>query len=211
MRLLGASNTFINIFNLLLLELIMNFDKHYNSEKYFFGKDAPPYIKKLLTLKNSGTVLDLGCGEGPEIVFFAQNGFDVLGVDISEVGLKKAHKLAEEKGIKVKTQKSSITNFKYERDYDIILSLNTLHFLKEADAKRAIQKMKEHTKKNGINVLNVFTNVKTTQKFAYLFRQDELKELYSDWKIIRYNEGTNKLRVGGKISGALLIAINSED
>jgi 2-polyprenyl-3-methyl-5-hydroxy-6-metoxy-1,4-benzoquinol methylase len=35
-------------------------------------------------------VLDVGCGEGRDSVFFAERGFDVTGVDIARSGLAKA-------------------------------------------------------------------------------------------------------------------------
>src|SRR5262245_44752761 len=37
-----------------------------------------------------GRTLDIGCGTGTNAVFLAERGFDVLGVDISEVAIEKA-------------------------------------------------------------------------------------------------------------------------
>ncbi len=45
--------------------------------------------------------LDLGCGEGRNAVWLAERGWQVTGVDFSEVGLAKAEKLAEERGLSV--------------------------------------------------------------------------------------------------------------
>jgi methyl halide transferase len=38
--------------------------------------------------------LDLGCGTGTNVIFLAQNGFDVTGVDLSEVAIEKARQKA---------------------------------------------------------------------------------------------------------------------
>ena len=40
--------------------------------------------------------IDLGCGSGANTVFLAQNGFDAVGVDFSEVALEKARALARQ-------------------------------------------------------------------------------------------------------------------
>jgi len=44
-------------------------------------------------------VVDLGCGEGRDSVFLAEQGHEVVGVDLSLEGLKKAQHLAERRGV----------------------------------------------------------------------------------------------------------------
>ena len=46
-----------------------------------------------------GRALDLGSGEGRNAVWLAENGWEVTAVDFSEVGLAKAAKLADERGV----------------------------------------------------------------------------------------------------------------
>src|SRR3970040_2902987 len=43
--------------------------------------------------------IDLGCGEGGVTVYLAQHGFDTVGVDFSEVGLRSARKTAARAGL----------------------------------------------------------------------------------------------------------------
>ncbi len=40
-------------------------------------------------------VLDAGCGEGKDAVFFAKNGYKVSAFDITQSGIDKAKRLAE--------------------------------------------------------------------------------------------------------------------
>ena len=42
-----------------------------------------------------GRTLEIGCGTGTNAIFLAQHGFDVLGVDISEVAVDKARAKAQ--------------------------------------------------------------------------------------------------------------------
>ena len=46
-----------------------------------------------------GTALDLACGEGRNAVWLATRGWQVTGVDFSEVGLSKAQRLAEDNSV----------------------------------------------------------------------------------------------------------------
>ncbi len=42
-----------------------------------------------------GRTLEVGCGTGTNAIFLAQHGFDVLGIDISEVAVEKARARAQ--------------------------------------------------------------------------------------------------------------------
>ena len=49
----------------------------------------------------AGRALDLACGEGRNAVWLAEQGWDVTGVDFSEVALGKAAELARARGVEV--------------------------------------------------------------------------------------------------------------
>jgi SAM-dependent methyltransferase len=49
----------------------------------------------------AGRALDLGCGEGRNAVWLAERGWEVTGVDFSEVALGKAERLAARRGVEV--------------------------------------------------------------------------------------------------------------
>jgi SAM-dependent methyltransferase len=48
--------------------------------------------------------IDLGCGSGANVVFLAERGFDVTGVDFSPVALDKARALAGARGVAERTR-----------------------------------------------------------------------------------------------------------
>jgi SAM-dependent methyltransferase len=49
-----------------------------------------------------GRALDVGCGEGADVVWLAQQGWEATGVDVSEVALLKAAAHAEDAGVEDK-------------------------------------------------------------------------------------------------------------
>lgn len=55
----------------------------------------PPEVANL----QPGRALDLACGEGRNAVWLASEGWQVTGVDFSDVGLGKAEELAVERGV----------------------------------------------------------------------------------------------------------------
>src|SRR5690606_32631020 len=48
-----------------------------------------------------GRALDVGCGEGADAIWMAQRGWEVVGVDISDVAIDRAVKVAADAGVTV--------------------------------------------------------------------------------------------------------------
>lgn len=48
-------------------------------------------------------LLDVGCGEGKDAVFFARNAYEVSAFDVSDAGIEKTRSLAEKIGVHMKT------------------------------------------------------------------------------------------------------------
>jgi SAM-dependent methyltransferase len=71
-----------------------------------------------------GHALDLACGAGRNAVWLAANGWDVVGVDFSEVGLAAARRLAEERGVEVELHEADLLGYEpAESAYDLVAIL----------------------------------------------------------------------------------------
>jgi 2-polyprenyl-3-methyl-5-hydroxy-6-metoxy-1,4-benzoquinol methylase len=75
-----------------------------------------------------GTALDVGCGEGGDLIWLAQQGWQVTGADFSANGLARAARHAEEAGVADRTdwwQVDARTFDSRGRTWDLV----TCHFL----------------------------------------------------------------------------------
>ncbi len=68
-------------------------ERYRSSEKVWSGNPNPRLVAVASELK-PGTALDVGCGEGADAIWLAQQGWSVTGVDISQVALQRAEKAA---------------------------------------------------------------------------------------------------------------------
>ncbi|MEW5896504.1 MAG: methyltransferase domain-containing protein [Nanoarchaeota archaeon] len=171
--------------------MVNTFDNRYISASCYWGL-LPNNVTKLSLKYISGKkILDLGVGEGRDALYLAKNGFEVTGVDTSKIALNK---------IKCKNiflVQSNIEQFKYPFQYNAIFCLNTLHFLRKEKINQVISSMKNNTLPNGINVIKVFTikdpsyNKKNSIVISH-FQENELKNYYTDWKIVYYKEHSTK-------------------
>ena len=85
-------------------------NQRYGSDGFAYGTEPNSFLAenaKLLT----GPVLSLAEGEGRNAVFLASLGLEVLGVDGSEVGLAKAQKLADSKGVAIRTLVADLATY----------------------------------------------------------------------------------------------------
>jgi SAM-dependent methyltransferase len=73
---------------------------------------------------NPGAALDVGCGEGRNAVWLAEQGWRVTGVDFSDVGLDKARRLADARGVDVEWVLADLRSYQpAEEAYDLAVVL----------------------------------------------------------------------------------------
>ena len=77
------------------------YDQRYAGQEYCWGKKPSAMCDKVIEIIRPSSdfhpkLLDLGCGEGRNAVYFAKHGFVVVGLDLSLPGLEKTRRYAEE-------------------------------------------------------------------------------------------------------------------
>ena len=69
-----------------------------------------------------GRALDVACGEGRNGVWLAERGWEVTGVDFSEVGLEKARELAKSRDVQARWVAADLLEYTPEpRAFDLVL------------------------------------------------------------------------------------------
>ncbi len=176
----------------------MSEEKFFFEENVFSRKDYEftfeadeELIEEILKNKKSGKVLDLGCGEAGTSLSLAKKGFEVTCIDISKTAIKNIKIEAKKRDVKLIAFVVDLEKFEFKEDYDIIIGTGIFHFIPEKDSFKLINNIMKHTKKDGLNILEVFLQGDPSQEEdseGYYFKQNELKELYSDWNILDYEE-----------------------
>lgn len=176
-------------------------DTFYRTENYVFGKEPAAFLRDHIHLLPVGRVLDIGMGEGRNAVYLAKKGFRVDGIDISEVALQKARRLARENHVSVNTINADLNGYPMKPEsYLVIVNIDFLQ-------RSFIPQLKRSLKKSGVVVYENYTvdqmrNAGGRQLHRdQLLKKGELKELFSDFEILVYRE-TND----GKDARASLIA-----
>ena len=171
------------------------YDQKYASREYYWGKKPSAICDKIIEIIRPSSdfrpkLLDLGCGEGRNAVYFAKHGFEVVGLDLSLVGLEKTKRYAKEVGTHVETIHADIVSYQLADTYDIIFSTGTLHYLPPKVRNQHFQNYKNYTSRNGINAFSAFVTkafiprAPDAEENAYLYKSGELMSYYWDWEIL---------------------------
>jgi tellurite methyltransferase len=166
------------------------YEEEYRQESYYWGVIPSQLCYRVLEMQppvKPVRLLDVGCGEGRNAVFFAKNGYCVTGVDITDSGIEKTKRLADLHRVSVNTVKADLHDFRLETDFDIIFSSGVMHYMNPESRREIIENYQEHTSEGGLNVFNVFIRkpfiapAPENEPVSYAWKSGEMFTYYTDW------------------------------
>lgn len=109
-------------------------------------------LEHILRRKGGKKVLDLGCGTGRHLLFFAQKGYEVHGLDESPEALRRAKLWLTAKGFKANLkQQSFYEKLPYEDDFfDCVVSTNAIHHGMRYEVEDTVEEAARVLKKGGL-------------------------------------------------------------
>jgi len=94
---------------------MISWDEKYGAPGHYYGTEPNDFLREHhAVIPAGGRVLCLAEGEGRNAVFLAQQGFEVVAVDQSPVGLRKAEALAAERGVRIETVVADLADYRIE-------------------------------------------------------------------------------------------------
>ncbi len=99
---------------------------HYRGQGRVWSGRANPVLVDVAGSLRPRTALDLGCGEGGDAVWLAQQGWRVTAVDVSATALDRAATLADEAGVRIDFQQHDLARTFPEGAFDLV-SAQYLH------------------------------------------------------------------------------------
>ncbi len=172
------------------------YDEDYRKEEYFWGVEPNRYCYKVLEMMppvRPLKLLDIGCGEGKDAVFFARCGYDVSAFDISEAGLEKTRRLADKARVSLRVFRADIWDYRLEETVDILYSSGVLHYIKPELRDEIMRNYKAHVNENGLAALHVFVEKPfippaPDDNYHHLWKSGQLFTYFHDWLIDECSE-----------------------
>jgi len=185
-------------------------------QKYGFENPfkPDPLVKKArVYLPRGKQLLDVGCGEGADSVFFARKGFTVTAIDRNKDYIKRFRQFCKnEKLSAISILHRDVINYRYPRKrYDVILCLLVICCMKRSEFDKMVNPLKQSVKPGGIIIMSsrnyldpemkeYLHTEKMTEphtfrwkedccKFLYFIEKNRLREVFHDFHILYYYEG----------------------
>jgi tellurite methyltransferase len=155
----------------------IKWNQRFGSEATYLGVRPSPFlsqeIDRVLRFVPGKRALDIACGEGRNSVFLAQHGFMVTALDISDVGLGKAARRAEDAGVLIDFQQVDLDIYRFTEQFDLIINFNFL-------LRGLIPETVKALSPGGLLIIDTIMEspeLLTSHNPAYLLRQGELHNI----------------------------------
>ena len=168
----------------------------YAGDGYYWGREPNEFARRIVRFLSRAPerrrlrAVDVGAGEGRDAVFFTGHGLDVLAVDVAPNSLKKAKKLAGEKGVDLSVEQADINSMRLSWKFDLVYSIGVLQYLFPENRVEQIEQFQEYTVPGGIHALFVFVDhpelpvAPDWGNDEYLYAPEELPGYYAGWECL---------------------------
>lgn len=120
----------------------------YESSKAYFL----PYIERFVSVSEGFRVLEIGCGEGGNLLPFAELGCVVTGMDLAEKKIENARAFFEERGQSGSFFRDNVINstlYLEQNQFDLILVHDVIEHIEPEDKMVFFSQLKLYLKKGG--------------------------------------------------------------
>jgi SAM-dependent methyltransferase len=101
-----------------------HWNRRYSDAQLVWTSEPNRFLVAEAGLLSPGRALDAACGEGRNAVWLAERGWDVTGVDFSDVGLEKARGLAKARGVHAHWDVADLNDYTPEMEgFDLVIML----------------------------------------------------------------------------------------
>ncbi len=187
--------------------------KHKTTWNHIFQKEGQVFtephedmasIVEILKKRGAEKILDLGSGSGRHIVYLAQNGFSVFGLDNSATGMDMTRKWLAKENLSAELVQQEMTDaFPWSSNFfDAVISVQVIHHADTAIIKKIISEIERTLKKDGLIFITVPTLKNQGEKFKQIeqntfvplngrekglphhyFTPEELKDFFSNFDV----------------------------
>lgn len=151
--------------------------------------EVNPLLRQYPELLSAGLALDLACGRGQNAIWLARHGYQVVGVDISQVALRAAHEESQRQGVGERTLFVQVDLDRWRpppNSFDLIAIFRFLDRDLYAPVQASLRPgglLFYETRHQGVRKRLPDANP------TYLLQRGELRAIFAHWQLLLDQEG----------------------
>lgn len=170
-------------------------NERFAGQDYLFGTEPNAFLRSQQErLKPGMNCLAVADGEGRNGVWLAEQGMAVLSVDSSPVGLEKARKLAQQRGVMMQFEEADLAAWNWgEAHFDVVAAI-FIQFAPPGLRETMFEQIKRCLKPGGLLLLQGYTPRQLEYRTGgpsqaeNLYTEAMLRTAFGDMDILQLNE-----------------------
>jgi SAM-dependent methyltransferase len=148
-----------------------------------YRRQPSPLLVESIRGRKPGTAIDLGMGDGRNAVYLALQGWQVTGVDLSDVAVAQARQHAADGGVKLEAILDGLDHYDFGRNRWDLITLFYVHAWYEGAWPRSTERIREALKPGGLLVMEGFAGEE-----RFMFQSNQLLRDFDDLHVVRYQD-----------------------
>lgn len=139
-------------------------EKHQAYKSDEIDKSVQDFYDFLKSKGISGTLLDIGCGNGKNTIYFQKRGFDSTGIDFAQAAIGLCKKNAKELKNKPNFKVVDILDYDSGKEFEVLLDCGCLHHIRRSNWYKYKKTIMSNLKVGGYFYLHGISGGKANKK-----------------------------------------------
>ena len=149
------------------------------------GRPQPTIVKLAEACQIRGSVLDVGCGTGENLLYLASRGHYAWGIDFVPVAIERAKAKAAQRGMAAHFLVANALELKkLEMQFDTVIDCGLFHTFSDDERPVFVQGLAEVLRHGGLLHLLCFSDEEPGTEGPRRVSQQEIRDAFQDgWKV----------------------------
>jgi cyclopropane fatty-acyl-phospholipid synthase-like methyltransferase len=149
------------------------------------GRPQPAIMQLAETGEITGSVLDVGCGTGENVLYLAERGLAAAGIDGAPSAIRKARAKAKRRGLKVQFEVADALDLSTpDRPFDTVIDSGLFHVFSDEERIRFRESLGRVVRPGGTYFLMCFSDQQPGDWGPRRVTQAEIRSVFSDgWRV----------------------------
>ena len=158
---------------------------YHGTPPWDIGSPQPAIMRLAETGQITGSVLDVGCGTGENVLYLAERGLAAAGIDGAPTAIRQARAKAKGRGLKAHFEVADALNLSTpDRPFDTVIDSGLFHVFSDEERIRFRDSLGRLVRPGGTYFLMCFSDQQPGEWGPRRVTQAEIRSVFSDgWRV----------------------------